>query len=444
MPKKEEKKEKPVFSGKTQQTLRGFKDILPVDENYWHFIRQTVDSFASAYGFGEIGLPILEEASLFVRSIGKQTDVVEKEMFTFADKSEGNIALRPEATASVARSYINHGMFNLPQPVRLYYWGPMFRREKPQAGRFRQFTQFGFEVLGDSSPVIDAQLIMIGYKFFQEIGLDQISVQVNSIGTPETRKIYREELVNYYRAKRRLLCEDCKVRLTKNPLRLLDCKEQSCQPLKAEAPQIVDWLDEESKNHFMKVIEYLDQLDIPYVLNPYLVRGLDYYAKTVFEFWPGEKELSGQGALGGGGRYDGLVEILGGRPTPASGFSIGVERVISHLKEKQVNITFGKKPEIFLAQIGDQAKVKAMVLFEKMRKENIQVAESLAKDSLKAQLEIANKLGVKYALILGQKEVIDGTILIRDMENGVQEIIDFNKTINEIKKKLANHTNFSV
>ena len=433
------KPSRPASSGKSPQLLKGFRDILPPDQPYWRFVRKMAESFATGYGFEEIGLPILEETNLFVRSIGKQTDIVEKEMFSFVDKNDGNVSLRPEFTASVARSYINHGMINLPQPVKLYYFGPAFRREKPQGGRQRQFHQFGLEVIGDSSPILDAQLIAIAYNFFSQINLPDVSVQVNSIGSPESRKVYKQELVNYYRAKRKILCEDCKKRLTKNPLRLLDCKVESCQSLKAEAPQIVDWLDEESKDHFMKVIGYLDEIDIPYVLNPYLVRGLDYYTKTVFEIWPAEADSGSQSALLGGGRYDGLIEYLGGRPTPAAGFSAGVERIISYLKEKATAIPPEPLAKIFLAQIGDQAKVKALALFEQMRRENISVAENFTKDSLKSQLEIANKLKIRYVLILGQKEVVDGTVLIRDMESGIQEIIDFNKTVTEMKKKLANN-----
>jgi len=434
-----EESQKPVkkSSSKTPQLLRGFKDILPADQVYWQFIRKTIENFADGYGFSRIDLPFLEEASLFVRSIGKQTDIVEKEMFTFTDQGQGTVVLRPEATASVARAYISHGMVNLSQPVKLYYFGPMFRRERPQSGRQRQFYQFGFEIVGDSNPVIDAQIIAITNNFFQQVGLDQISIQVNSIGCPECRKIYIQELVTYYRSKRKLLCEDCKKRLTKNPLRLLDCKIPSCQFIKAEAPQIVDWLDDECKTHFIKVVEYLDELNISYKLNPYLVRGLDYYTRTVFEIWPSEEETGAQSVLAGGGRYDGLIELLGGREdTPAMGVSVGVERTILQLKQKEVAMPHEISPEVFLAQIGDQAKIKALLLFEQLRQEDIKVVENFARDSLKSQLELANKLKVKYALILGQKEVMDGTILIRDMESGVQEIIDFNKIVQELKKRL--------
>jgi len=423
-------------TSKTPQLLRGFKDILPVDQPYWHWVRQVSQEFAFGYGFGKISLPILEESNLFIRSIGKETDIVQKEMFTYNDSSEGSVTLRPEFTASVGRAYINHGMFNLPQPVKFNYFGPCFRRDKPQAGRYRQFYQLGYEVVGDSGAIIDAQLIVLVYNLLNQLGLKNFTIQINSIGTVESRKEYKKELVAYYKTKRRMLCENCKKRLLKNPMRLLDCKEDGCQPFKVDAPQIVDWLDEESKTHFMKVLEFLDGLDVPYILNPYLVRGLDYYTKTVFEILPTEKQDNAQGALGGGGRYDGLIETLGGRPTPAAGFSLGVERIINQLKDQGTELPNKFVPKIFLAQIGDQARIKAMKLFEQLRADGIRVAENFTKDGLKNQLEIANSLGVRYVLILGQKEVVDGTILLRDMESGVQEVFDFNKTINEIKKKL--------
>ena len=443
MPKKAEKDLEPKKASKksgskTAQLLRGFKDILPSEQTYWEFVRKTAESFYKGYGFARIDLPVLEEATLFVRSIGKGTDIVEKEMFSFTDQGQGLVVMRPEATASIARAYLNHGMFNMPQPVKLFYFGPMFRRERPQSGRLRQFHQFGFEIIGDENPVIDAQIIAIANNFFQEIGLGQVSIQVNSIGCPDCRATYIKELIAYYRSKRKLLCEDCKKRLTKNPLRLLDCKKPSCQFVRTDAPQIIDWLDDACKQHFMKVVEYLDELNVSYILNPHLVRGLDYYTRTVFEIWPKEIKEGAQSALCGGGRYDGLIELLGGRPTPAVGVAIGIERVISQLRHNEVEIATGKSPEVFLAQIGDQAKVKALQLFEQLRKEDIEVAENFSKDSLKAQLELANKHKVKYALILGQKEVMDGTILVRDMESGVQEVIDFKKTVNEIKKKLMN------
>lgn len=433
----ESAKKKAKTSSKIPQLLRGFRDIMPADQRYWRLVRDTAQRFADGYGFDTIYLPIVEQTQLFSRSIGKDTDIVQKEMFTFTDSSEGSITLRPELTASTVRAYISHGMLNLPQPVKLFYFGPAFRRERPQKGRYRQFYTTGFEVIGDDTPIIDAQLIVIAYNLFRAVGLDGISVQINSIGTPESRKTYTQELVTYYRSKRKILCENCKKRLTKNPLRLLDCKEPGCQSIRDEAPQIVDWLDDESKSHFMKVLEYLDGLDIPYVLNPYLVRGLDYYTKTVFEIWPSDQAEGAQSALGGGGRYDELVEMLGGRPTPAAGFGLGVDRLVNELKDREVDVPDNNKPKIFLAQIGDQAKIKALQLHEALRQEDIPVAENFTKDGLKPQLELADKTGVRYVLILGQKEVVDGTVLIRDMESGVQEVVDFKKAVNEIKKKIT-------
>jgi len=425
-----------IAKNKIPQTLRGFKDILPSEQKYWDLVRNKVREIARDYGFERIDTPIIEETALFSRSVGKQTDIVEKEMFSFTDRGGDDISLRPEATASIARAYTQHGMVSLPQPVKLYYIGPMFRYDRPQSGRYRQFHQFGFEVLGEDNPVIDAYLILIVFNFLKEIGIES-NVQINSIGCQECRRDYQNNLVRYYRSKRSYLCADCKRRLVKNPLRLLDCKEEKCRTVRNEAPQIVDWLCDDCKKHFVKVLEYLDELEVPYILNPWLVRGLDYYTRTVFEFWANDDESSGRSALGGGGRYDKLIEELGGQPTPASGFSIGIERVILKIKELGIEIKKKDKPQVFLAQIGEQAKSKALVLFEDLRRKGIPVAERFSKNSLKAQLEIANKLSVKLVLILGQKEVADGTILLRDMEGGIQEIIDFKKIIPILEKKLG-------
>ncbi|RJQ30413.1 histidine--tRNA ligase [Candidatus Parcubacteria bacterium] len=433
--KKEEKKKKPE-EGRFQ-LLRGFRDVLPPEEKFFLLLEKKVSNLAKDYGFGRIRLPILEEAVLFARSVGKDTDIVEKEMFTFVDQNETTVTLRPEATASIARAYIEHGMLNWPQPVKLFYIEPMFRREKPQSGRYRQFYQFGFEFLGTAEPVIDAQLISIANKIFSELNLrESVSIEVNSLGCKNCREEYKQELLNFLKPKKKLLCEDCKKRMQKNPLRVLDCKEPSCQAVLADAPVLLDWLCDECKDHFMKVLEFLDQLEIIYNLNPRLIRGLDYYNKTVFEIWPTEKTGS-QTALAGGGRYDSLIETLGGRATPAIGFSGGVERIISLLKQKGIEPRETGQAKVYLAQIGVQAKTKAIKLLEKFHNEGIIVAENLSKDNLKAQLEQANRLKVRYTLILGQKEVLDGTILIREMEGGVQEIVDYEKAVQEIKKKLS-------
>lgn len=427
----------PKSHGKIIQSLRGMHDILPQEQKFWYFLRQKVEKMAADYSFSRIDPPILEETALFVRAVGKQTDIIEKEMFSFIDQGGENVCLRPEITASICRSYIQNGMLNLPQPVKLFYWGPVFRHDRPQAGRLRQFYQFGFEVLGEQAPAIEAQLIFLGYNFFNELGIE-VSVQLNSIGCSACRQQYKTVLVEYLRRRRAKLCEDCRHRLAKNPLRVLDCKQ--CEEIRAEAPQIADYLCDDCKSHFEKVLEYISELPIYYELNSHLVRGLDYYTKTVFEFWPIGEGEKGQNALAAGGRYDDLMQILGGRPAPACGFAVGVERTIAKMKAISAiadQIPETEKPDFFIAQLGEPAKKKCFTLFENLRREGFKVAEALTKDSLRGQLEIANRLGAGFVLILGQKELLDETIILRDMESGAQEIIDFQKISQEMKKRLV-------
>lgn len=420
------------------QLLRGMKDIIPDEQVYWDFILNKAVRLAKDYGFRKIETPILEETSLFKRGVGIDTDIVEKEMFSFVDQGNNKISLRPEATASVSRAYIEHGMFNLSQPVKLYYIGPFFRYNKPQSGRLRQFYQFGLEVLGGSLPVIDAQIILFSQVFFKELGLE-VEININSLGCNVCCERYKKTLVNYLKSKKNFLCPTCQNKYLKNPLRVLDCKEEKCYEVTFKAPQIVDYLCDTCKSYFIKVLEYLDEADVNYVLNSRLVRGLDYYSGTIFEIFskPGEGvENFGQLSLGGGGRYDYLVKMLGGRETPACGVAFGIERIILKLKEK--GITFQEeKPQVFIAQLGDEAQKKSLKIFEDLRKEGVLMSENLSKKGLGSQLESANKLGARFTLILGQEEMLNKTIIIRDMESGVQEIVDLNKIVKEVKKRLG-------
>ena len=422
--------------------LRGMKDVLPQQGHLWRETRKVAEGIVDAYGFKYVETPILEQASLFVRTLGKGTDVVEKEMYVFDDKDDAKICLRPENTASIARAYINHGLQTLPQPVKVWYLGSMFRHDRPQAGRYREFHQFGCETIGEHDPVIDAELITVAYNFLRDLGINSM-VQINSIGTITDRENYIVELVGYLRSKRSYLSEDSKKRITKNPLRVLDSKAEQDQAIIEDAPQIVDWLSEDSKKFFTQVLEYLDEAGVPYVLKPNLVRGLDYYTDTVFELYEDGVEEGSQNALGGGGRYDGLIECLGGQPTPGSGFAIGLERVIAVLQKKeqaqiQAQDPSGqgivKKPVgVFFSHLGEQARKRALYLIEDLRRNGVTVHHNLAKAALKNQLELANKIGVTHTIILGQKEVQDGTVLIRDMESGIQEIVDQKK----LKQKLV-------
>ncbi|MBU4315140.1 histidine--tRNA ligase [Patescibacteria group bacterium] len=433
----EEKQEVSRKSVKTPQLLRGFRDILPSEQAYWDKVEEVAGRMANDYSFGRIRLPLLEQTSLFERSIGKATDVVEKEMYTFIDPSGTRVTMRPEATASVVRSYVEHGMVNKSQPVKMWYFEQMFRHDRPQAGRYRQFWQFGLEAIGSSDSILDAQVIIMCHRMLKELGIS-VKFLLNSIGTEASRREYVMELVSYFKQFRKQLSEVDKKRLTKNPLRLLDSKEEGMEELRVNAPQILDWLDEDSKQHFMKVIEYLDEAEVPYELSPHLVRGLDYYTKTVFEVVEaGDEGEKAQNALGGGGRYDTLVELLGGREdTPAIGVALGIERIILAMKNQGVELPKERLIDVFFCQLGDAARRKGLVVFEKFREARVSVAEAFGKGSLKGQLELADKQKAKIALILGQKEVLDGTIIIRDMESGAQEIVNIDKVVAIVKRQL--------
>jgi len=424
------------------QAPKGMRDILPEDQKYLRHILKKSDQILDYYGFEKIDTPMVEPVDLFLRSAGETSDIMEKEIYTLKTKGGDVLALRPEGTAGVVRAYIENGMNVRPHPVKLSYWGPMFRHDQPQHGRYRQFYQLGAETIGDSSEAVDAELIFLGYKLLDMIGLDNYNVHINSLGDSNCRPGYLKALKDYYKNRTKKLCLNCKNRLKTNILRLLDCKEAECVELSKEAPQTVDFLDDECRSHFKHVLEFLDEAKVPYILNPRLVRGLDYYTRTVFEFLPDDpSNSSGQGgaqsAVIAGGRYDKLVEMLGGSKTPAAGWAMGIDRVVLALKEKNVNVPEGlSKPKVFLVQLGEAAKRKSINLYESFRKAGIEAKSSIGRDSIKSQLRIANRLGVRFALIFGQKEALDGTIILREMDTGVQETIPLEKIVDEVKKRL--------
>ena len=429
--KEDNKKNEPLVL----QTLRGMKDILPQDQPYWDQVRRVSDRLSRDYGFSRIDTPLVEYANLFERSIGEGTDIVEKEMYSFTTKGGDKAALRPELTVGNCRSFIQNGMHLLSKPVKLFSTGPVYRYDRPQEGRYREHFQINFDAFGEQDPILDAQIIQIAGRLVQMLGIKSIQIQVNSIGCPECRKDYRELLVNYLESKKMKLCQDCRRRTQINPLRVLDCKEDKCAQIAASAPQSIDHLCDDCRDHFKTLLEYLDELDLPFIINPRLVRGLDYYTKTVFEIWSGE-EAGRKMSLGGGGRYDRLIKMMGGENTPAIGFGVGVERLIMEMRRVQAKPYKPPKPKVFLAQLGNLAKKKSLRLFSELEKNGILTAESFGRGSLKSQLKLANKLGVEITLILGQKETLDGTVIVKNMTTGAQETVSADKMVDLIKKKL--------
>ncbi|MDD5098967.1 MAG: histidine--tRNA ligase [Candidatus Colwellbacteria bacterium] len=429
-------KKQPAF-----QAPKGMRDILPSEAAYWERARETASDIAEAYGFGYVETPVLENTDLFSRGVGGGTDIVEKEMFSLKTKGGDSLSLRPEMTAPVMRSFIENGMSRLPQPVKLWYYGPQFRHENPQSGRFRQFYQTGFEIIGgEQDPVYDAQVIVAAVRFLESMKIKNPIIQINSIGCRSCRTIYRKKLLDFYRKelaagskkKGKAICKDCERRMDTNVLRLLDCKEEGCEEIKNRAPSILDSLDSPCRAHFKGVLEFLDEIGLPYSLNPYLVRGLDYYNRTVFEFFTEEENI----ALGGGGRYDYLADLIGGRPTPAVGVAMGIDRIIGILKSADIVFEPRRKEKIFVVHVGEVAKKKVFALIEELHKANIRVTEALGKDSLQSQMKAADKEGSPIALILGQKEVYEDAAIVRDMKTGAQETVPLNKIVEEIKKRL--------
>lgn len=418
------------------QNPKGVHDILPPDQDFYTYIKKVVRHRARQAGFRRITTPIFEFTEVFKRSIGAGSDIVSKEMYTFEDKKGRSLTLKPESTAPVVRSYIQNNMNQWAQPVLLFYIEPHFRYDRPQKGRYRQFWQFGFEIIGESDAALDAQLIQLAIKIHGDLGIaDFFSLQLNTIGTPESRKKYATILQDYYAGKERSLCEDCKVRLGINPLRLLDCKAEDCQILAQMAPQMKDYLDKESLEFHEELKGYLDEIGIEYTENPRLVRGLDYYSKTVFEFW--DKNEGAQNAVGGGGRYDGLVELMGGQPTPAVGYAAGIERIIANMKREKIRVPSKDELHVFVAQLGNEAKKKCLNLIDDMREAGIKTMGALGKGSINIQLRIADKFKVPYSVIIGITEVREGVAIIRDMKKGVQETVKMENVVPKLIKLIG-------
>jgi histidyl-tRNA synthetase len=419
------------------QTVRGMRDILPEEQPYWGKIRKAVEKVAYDYNYGRIDIPIIETTNLFERTTGESTDIIEKEMYKFETVSGKKVSLRPEGTPGVVRAYIENGLRTKASPMKLYYMGSMFRHDRPQKGRYREFFQFGFEAIGEKDPILDAQLIQIALRTINLAGIpnSKLNLQVNSIGCNDCRPNYNKLLVSYLKNRKQALCINCKNRLQKNPLRILDCKEEKCTQVVAQAPQSVDHLCSDCKKHFTFLLECLDELKITYTINSHLVRGLDYYTKTVFEIWTKEDE-EGRRALGGGGRYDYLVEKLGGKKTPAVGFAIGMDRLVEEMKDRGIRGLKDPEPKVFLAQLGDLAKIKSLSIFQGLEKAGIVAAESFGKGNLKAQLKKANQLKAEVVLIIGQREALDETVILKDMLSGSQELVTLDKVVKEVKKKI--------
>ena len=421
---------------KAIQAVRGMNDLLPDAVERWQRIEAVARDILHAYGYREIRLPILEKSELFARSIGSLTDIVEKEMYSFEDRSGENLTLRPEGTAGCVRAGIENGFLHN-QIQRLWYAGPMFRHERPQKGRYRQFHQIGVEAFGIETPDLDAEIILMCARLWRALDLDGISLQLNSLGTPESRNAYRRELVNYLEARRDGLDEDSVRRLDKNPLRILDSKNPAMRDVIAAAPSLFDHLDDVSRAHFERLGDYLRQAGVDFAINPRLVRGLDYYTRTVFE-WTTER-LGAQSAVCAGGRYDGLVEQLGGKPTPAAGFAIGMER-LAELLVLQGDKYPEVRPQAYLVQLGEAAERQGLALGERLRDAGLRIECNCGGGGLKTQLKRADRSGAPYALLLGDDEVRAASVTIKNLRDGSQHSITQSELIDLLLKMIVKET----
>jgi histidyl-tRNA synthetase len=416
---------------------RGTQDILPADRPYWRYVTEQMHDVAALFGLQQIDTPIFEEADLFVRGVGEGTDIVDKEMYSFQDKGGSELALRPEFTAGLMRAYIEHGMHVLPQPVKLYSIGPIFRYERPQAGRYRQHHQFNIEMLGELDPAVDLEVMSVAWTLLTRLGYRGLNFQVNSTGCPREacRPVYRRALVDYFRAYEDRLNDTDRRRLAINPLRLLDSKEEAAQPLLNTAPHSIDYLCDECATHLATLRSYLDALEMPHTVNFRLVRGLDYYTKTVFEVWA--QGIGAQAAVCGGGRYDKLIEMLGGPPTPGIGFGMGIERVILSLKQQGIEPPQLPAPRVQVSPLGQAARVPALRLTRALREAGIGALLAFGGRSLKAQLKSADRAGIAYTLILGDQELATGAILARDMQSHTQEPVALDGVVEWLRARLS-------
>ena len=414
------------------QAPRGTADLLPPEQKYWRYIESKAVELARRYGYGRIDTPVFEDSNLFIRTVGEGTDIVEKEMYTFEDRGGDRVTLRPEGTAPVCRAYLEHGMQNLPQPVRLYYFCPVFRYERPQAGRFREHHQFGIEAVGDADPSVDAEVVDLAWHLVLALGLGDAELLLNSVGDPQCRPEYVRELAAYYSGHLDVLCSDCRSRLERNPLRLLDCKVKTCRALGDAAPKSADRLCRECGEHWSTLHEYLDAMKVPYRLDHRLVRGLDYYTRTVFEVQP----LGGgsQSTILGGGRYDGLIEELGGRHTPGIGFATGMERLSLNLKNNGVAVAGEPFPRYLVANVGTAARPAAIKLAADLHAAGIGAILSSGTRALRGQMRQANALDIPYALILGDDEIARGEVVVRDMKASTQETRSMAEFLAEVSK----------
>ncbi len=398
---------------------KGTKDIFGAYMDEWQRVEGVIRSLCEDFGIGELRTPIFEHTELFLRGVGETTDIVQKEMYTFKDKGDRSITLRPEGTAGAARSFIEHGIYNNPQPTRLFYIGPMFRYENTQKGRQRQFHQFGVEMYGSYSPALDAEVISVAAQLLKRLGINDVALRINSLGCPECRQKYNTALREYIGSNIDKLCDDCRERFEKNPLRVLDCKEEKCQRIIADAPVVLDYLDEECTEHFETVKAILDEMGIKYEVDDKIVRGLDYYTRTVFEFV--SNGIGAQGTVCGGGRYDNLVAECGGQPTGAAGFAVGIERLLLVLES--LNGAFEKKAEkdIYIGAIGKAGLIKGQGIAYRMRQAGIKAECDSVGRSVKAQMKYANKTGAAYSVILGDNEIAKDSVKLKNMETGEEE-----------------------